>query len=358
MSDALLTFLLSCSPVLLLSPLVFLIREVRKRSILRGAALAIVFASYVILLVVVVPALLAGVIMFVADQPPHELRVLKGDQTLAGIRFPKGSRLWGYPDGEPTSLVLSKDIEINGIPAGKGTTVGFSWDDAKKAYQVGEITTGCSWTYRGVFVPAGSKIYLSKDNPGQIYLPPGTGIEIDFGSSPSSSPPPRPEDSSPGSLATKPTKEVAGIPVLGEALLVVASSPDERMIECVLARPFDRDGYKLAAGSLIRILYEKGINGKLQGKVAMGTLREDCVLNGVTWPRGVRFQQLLGAGKTGTRYEVPTAVQVEDMLIQGPSTLEFEGDKLRSVYGHYLWRGQHYKSYQLGGGGWDHREPE
>jgi hypothetical protein len=357
-SDALLSLLLICSPVLLLSPLVFLIGEVRKRIALRVAALAIVFGSYVILLFVLGPALLAGVIMYVADKPPHELGVLKGDRTLAGIRFPTGSNLWGYSDGAPSSLVLSKDIEINGIPAGKGTTVGFSWDDSKRAYQVGEITTGRGWTYRGVSVPPGSKIYLRKENIGQIYLPQGTGIEMNFASSPSSLPPPRPENGSGGSLATTPSKEADSIPVLGEAFLVVSSSPEERMMECVLARPLDRDGYKLAAGSLIRVFYEKGINGKLQGKVVMGTLREDCVLNGVTWPKGVRFQQLIGAGKTGTRYEVPSAVQVEDMLIQDPSTLEFDGDKLRSVLGHYIWRGEPYKSYRVDVDGEVQRVPE
>src|SRR5215469_15326105 len=102
-SDALLSLLLICSPVLLLSPLVFLVREVRKRIALRVTALAIVFGSYVILLFVLVPALLAGVIMYVADKPTHEV-VLKEDQTLAAIRFPKGSKLSiGWADGKPSS---------------------------------------------------------------------------------------------------------------------------------------------------------------------------------------------------------------------------------------------------------------
>jgi hypothetical protein len=124
-SDALVSFLVSCSPVLLLSPLVFLIREVRKRIVLRVAVLAIVFGSYVILLLVVVPALQAGAIMYVADKPPPEVDVRKGDQTLAGIRFPKGSKLSTYWHGTPSSLVLSKDNEVNGIPAGKGQLFGF-----------------------------------------------------------------------------------------------------------------------------------------------------------------------------------------------------------------------------------------
>ena len=60
------------------------------------------------------------------------------------------------------------------------------------------------------------------------------------------------------------------------------------------------------------------------------------------------------------RYEwrSPFELPVEDMLIQGPSTFEFEGTKLRSVYGHYTWRGQHYKSYQVGVDGQIQREPE
>jgi hypothetical protein len=220
-SDALLSFLLICSPVLLLSPLVFLIREVRKRIALRVAALAIVFGSYVILLFVVVPALLAGAIMNVADKPTHEV-VLKENQTLAGIRFPKGSKLSvRWADGGPSSLVLSKDTEINGIPAGKGTDVLFGAGD-----KVGVITTGRAWIYRGISVPAGSSIIL-------------------------------------------------------------------------------------------------GTNG-----VRMIDLPSAVVLN------------------------------VEDMVIEGPSVLEFDGDKLRSVVGHYVWRGDHYKSYRIGVDGQIQRVPE
>lgn len=220
-SDALLSFLLICSPVLLLSPLVFLIREVRKRIALRVAALAIVFGSYVILLFVVVPALLAGVIMNVADKPTHEV-VLKENQTLAGIRFPKGSKLSvRWADGGPSSLVLSKDTEINGIPAGKGTDVLFGAGD-----KVGVVTTGRAWIYRGISVPAGSSIIL-------------------------------------------------------------------------------------------------GTNG-----VRMIDLPSAVVLN------------------------------VEDMVIEGPSVLEFDGDKLRSVVGHYVWRGDHYRSYRIGVDGQIQRVPE
>jgi hypothetical protein len=210
-SDALLSLLLICSPVLLLSPLVFLIREVRKRIVLRVAALASVFGSYVILLLVVVPALLAGVIMYVADKPTHEV-VLKEDQTLAGIRFPKGSKLSiRWADGKPSSLQLSKDTEINGIPAGKGTDVLFGAGD-----KVGVVTTGRAWTYRGIAVPAGSSIILGTNGIQSIDLP----------------------------------------------------------------------------GAVV--------------------------------------------------------LQVEDMLIQGPSVLDFDGDQLRSVVGHYVWHGERYKSYRVG----------
>ncbi len=133
-------------------------------------------------------------------------------------------------------------------------------------------------------------------------------------------------------------------------------------MECYLARPYDRDGCRLAAERSIRVLYKKGINGEGQGVVVGGTLREDCVLSGVTWPGGVSFEQLGGAAETGTRfrYEVPgtVALHVDDMLIQGPSTLEFAGDKLRSLHGHYTWRGKQYRSYQMGPGGQIERDRE
>lgn len=133
-------------------------------------------------------------------------------------------------------------------------------------------------------------------------------------------------------------------------------------MECYFARPYDRDGCRLAAERSIRVLYKKGINGEGQGVVVGGTLREDCVLSGVTWPGGVSFEQLGGAAETGTRfrYEVPgtVALHVDDMLIQGPSTLEFAGDKLRSLHGHYTWRGKQYRSYQMGPGGQIERDRE
>ena len=355
-------FLLICSPVLLLSPLVFLVRKVRKRSVLCVAALAIVFGSYGILLFAVVPPLLAGWIMFVADNPAnnfHEV-VLKEDQTLAGVRFPKGSKLTAWKsDGKPTSIVLSKDTDINGIPAGKGTTVLFppsSW----------AITTGRAWTYRGISVPAGSTIYLGTSGIWQIMLSGTTEVQgipssgaVCFGlqSHPV-------EDYSWASLRIKPTEDtiVDGIPVAGtrnKPYSEVIFSSDQRMMECVLARPFDRDGYKLAEGWRIRVLYEKGINGERQDKVVKGTLREDCVLNGVTWPAGVSFEKLAG---DGVQYEVPgmvgVVVQLDDMLIRGPSTVVLEGDKLKSVVGPYVWHGDQYKSYRVGADGQIQREPE
>ena len=324
----------------------------RKRIVLRVAALAIVLGSYVILLFVVAPILLT--ILTMTDTPQFHEVVLKEDRTVAGIRFPKGSTLSTYPgvwpwDGDPHSLVLSTDIEINGIPAGKGTTVEFGWEDSLHAYRVGQLTTGRGWTYRGISVPAGSRISLRADDIWYIELSRGTGIKMDFGSSPSDLAPTRLEDRSQASLAIKLSKEVDGMPVLGEPFMVHSYSPNEQMMEFVLARPIDRDGYKLAAGSRVRVFYGKFINGERQGfKVVMGTLREDSVLSGVAWPKGVTFLQLVGAAETGAsfQYQVPGGVvlQVEDMLIQGPSILEFDGDTLRSVLGHYVWRGDQYKS--------------
>jgi hypothetical protein len=337
-SEPLIDCLLICSPALLLSPLVFLIREVRKRIVLRITAIAIVFGSYAILLFVVAPALLAGAIMYVADKPPPTREiVLKEDQTLAGIRFPKGSEvvMQQWPtDWNPRTVVLSEDTEINGIPAGKGTTVWFGWDDTKHAYGVGQITTGRAWTYRGVFVPAGSTIF------------PGTSALVM-------------QDGSRGSFQIRLAAEtmVDGIPCRQ-----VTFSLDERTIDYYLSQPLDRDGYNLPAGSVMEVLYEKGFNGEKQGKVVRATLPKGCVLSGVRWPWGITFQRLDGSAETGARiryeWRSPVRLPVEDMLIQGPSTFEFEGTKLRSVYGHYIWRGQHYKSFQVGVDGQIQREPE
>ena len=66
-------------------------------------------------------------------------------------------------------------------------------------------------------------------------------------------------------------------------------------------------------------------------------------------------------GTNGIRMiDLPSAVvlHVEDMLIEGPAVLEFDGDKLRSVVGHYIWCGDHYKSYRIGPGGQIQRVPE
>jgi hypothetical protein len=63
---------------------------------------------------------------------------------------------------------------------------------------------------------------------------------------------------------------------------------------------------------------------------------------------GIRIIDLPGAA----------VLHVEDMLVQGPSILEFDGDKLRCVVGHYVWRGDRYKSYRVGADGQIQREPE
>jgi hypothetical protein len=147
--------LLCTSPLLLGSPLVFLISEVRKRTVLRLAALAIVGGCYLMLVFEVVPAIIAGAVMVVADRPTRDF-VINRDQTLAGIRFPKGSKIsTQISKGQLSPAVLSEDIEINGIPAEKGMPVIFGPDGNLS------LTTGRVWTYRGIPVPAGSIIFLS-----------------------------------------------------------------------------------------------------------------------------------------------------------------------------------------------------
>lgn len=216
--------LLYAWPLLLVSPLIFLVREVRKSTALQVTALAIVGACYLVLLFEVVPAIIAGVVMVVADKPTRDF-VINRDQTLAGIRFPKGSRVSTLvPDGRLSQVVLSEDIEIDGIPAGKGTPVLFG-----PGGNAGWVTTGRAWSYREIPVPAGSLVSLSTSG--------------------------------------------------GVHEIVLSASPAE-------------------------------------------------VLN------------------------------VDDMLIHGVATLNFDGDKLRSLFGHYVWRGKHYRSYKVGVDGQIQRQPE
>jgi hypothetical protein len=289
------------------------------------------------------------------------------DKMLAGIRFPKGSKITNDFAGNPASVVLSEDIEINGLPAGKGTTIALH-----EGKTLTSITTGRTWIYRGISVPAGSTISLQGTSGiSEISLSQGTEIQGTlFPSSSKVSPQLRLTDGSPFpmadgsrvSLAVSPSLDtmVYGIPCKGggRGRGVVWFSSDEQAMQCNLARPFDVDGYKLKASSIIMVR---------RGKVVVGTLREDCVLSGVRWPAGVRFRQLVAAAETrpSFQYEVPSAValQVEDMLIQGPSILEFDADKLRSVSGqlgrgYYVWSGQRYRSYRLSADGQIQRELE
>ena len=49
---------------------------------------------------------------------------------------------------------------------------------------------------------------------------------------------------------------------------------------------------------------------------------------------------------------------IEDMMVRGVAALKFDGDKLRSLYGHYVRDGEHYKSYKVGMDGQTQRQPE
>jgi hypothetical protein len=100
--------------------------------------------------------------MLAADNPENNFvtRVIDHDETISGIRFPKGSKV-STLYGKLSTIVLSQGIAINGIPAGKGANVGFRSDGT-----VGYFTTGRAWSYRGIPVPVGSIIFLS---PGGIY---------------------------------------------------------------------------------------------------------------------------------------------------------------------------------------------
>lgn len=159
-------------PLLLGSPLVFLIREVRTRTVLRAAAGTVVAGSYLILFSVAVPALFAVIMLSGLDNPTNDF-VINQDRTFAGIRFPKGSRVSTITGGRISTIVLSDEIDINGIPAGRGTSVGFGPDD-----KVGYVTTGRTWIYRGIPVPAGSTIFLNEPTRRAETSPSGGIYEI------------------------------------------------------------------------------------------------------------------------------------------------------------------------------------
>ena len=41
-------------------------------------------------------------------------------------------------------------------------------------------------------------------------------------------------------------------------------------------------------------------------------------------------------------------LNVDGMLVHGAAVLDFNGDTLRSLYGHHVWNGDRYKSYRVG----------
>lgn len=154
----LLKFVLISWPFLLASPLVFLIGKVRNKIALRVTAIMVVCGSYLMLLMIAVPAFIGAWTMAVADDPATNFVaiVIDQDQMFGGIRFPKGSTVRRDRfEGKISDVVPSEDIEINGIPAGKGTTVWFGPDG-----KVGYLTTGRTWIYRGISVPAGSTVFM------------------------------------------------------------------------------------------------------------------------------------------------------------------------------------------------------
>jgi hypothetical protein len=155
---------------LLVSPLVFLIGEVRRRPALRVAAGTIFAGSCLLLLWVVAPFLIWMVIGWVSglDHPTKDYEINQ-DQTFAGILFPKGSTVSTINGGMLSRdtlqfIILSKETEIGGIPAGKGTYVWFSLDDGR----VVSVTTGRAWTYQGIPVPAGSTVSLNAQFKEQV----------------------------------------------------------------------------------------------------------------------------------------------------------------------------------------------
>jgi hypothetical protein len=79
---------------------------------------------------------------------------------FAGILFPRGSWVSMISGGMLSAdkldfIMLSKQTEIGGIPAGKGTSVSFDGG------RVISVKTGREWTYQGISVPAGSIVSLN-----------------------------------------------------------------------------------------------------------------------------------------------------------------------------------------------------
>jgi hypothetical protein len=152
----LLGFILIFWPLLLASPFVFLIKEVRKTIALRVAALTVVGGSYFLLLLAA-PAVIGAWIMSVADNPAPVTNVIDRDQVIAGIRFPKGSTVErGRFNGKIQNVVPSEDIEINGIPARRDRNVWFRPDGT-----VESLTTSRTWMYRGIPVPVESMVFMN-----------------------------------------------------------------------------------------------------------------------------------------------------------------------------------------------------
>jgi hypothetical protein len=153
--NAQLVVLTSLAIFFFVSPLIFLITEVRSRPALRVAAGVIVAGSYFILLWMA-PFLLSMGLLYVGgmnDSPTINNSVINQDQPFYGITFPKGSTV-STMNGKLQGIILSKEIEIGGIPAGQGTYVSFSLDG-----RVLSVTTGRAWIYQGISVPAGSTVY-------------------------------------------------------------------------------------------------------------------------------------------------------------------------------------------------------
>jgi hypothetical protein len=156
------------SPLLFVSPLVFLITEVRRRPALRVAAGTIVAASYLLLLSGPGPFLMSMIIMSLAGMNhPINQYVINQDQMFAGILFPKGSTVSTINGGMLSSdklqyIMLSKETEIGRIPAGKGTSVQFG--DGR----VMSVKTGREWIYQGISVPAGSIVSLNAQFNAQV----------------------------------------------------------------------------------------------------------------------------------------------------------------------------------------------